>query len=205
MRIEVWNVSCPTSLKAIKLHQLNFTISNCSYRLISKTRCSYILYANQESLPEGSICFRLHRCSRSKFWSERCSFFLFLVTIIKRYSLSKILVKRNFYTADINLNYFGLVIPKKLKDGFPVMAEVTRILAANIRRQFFFFITTTASTHCLVQNFQLICCSQWISATSQCNNSGSSRYSNGRTIGWLQWWNIAGSLCKEEKAAEKDD
>ena len=26
---------------------------------------------------------------------------------------------------------------------------------------------------------------------------------NGRTIGWLQWSNIAGSLCKEEEAAEK--
>ena len=23
--------------------------------------------------------------------------------------------------------------------------------------------------------------------------------------GWLQWWNIAGSLYKEEEAAEKDD
>ena len=28
---------------------------------------------------------------------------------------------------------------------------------------------------------------------------------NGRTIGWLQWWNIAGSLHKEEQSAEKDD
>ena len=28
---------------------------------------------------------------------------------------------------------------------------------------------------------------------------------NGRTIGWLQWWNIAGSLYKEEEAAQKDD
>ena len=28
---------------------------------------------------------------------------------------------------------------------------------------------------------------------------------NGRTIGWLQWLNIAGSLCKEEEAPEKDD
>ena len=27
---------------------------------------------------------------------------------------------------------------------------------------------------------------------------------NGRTIGWLQWGNIAGSLYKEE-AADKDD
>ena len=28
---------------------------------------------------------------------------------------------------------------------------------------------------------------------------------NGRTIGWLQWWNIGGSLYKEKEAAEKDD
>ena len=28
---------------------------------------------------------------------------------------------------------------------------------------------------------------------------------NGRRIGWLQWWNIAGSLYKEKEAAEKDD
>ena len=39
--------------------------------------------------------------------------------------------------------------------GFPVMAEITRILAANILTQFFFVITTTVSTCCLVQNFQL--------------------------------------------------
>ena len=28
---------------------------------------------------------------------------------------------------------------------------------------------------------------------------------NGRTIGCLQWQNIAGALYKEEEAAEKDD
>ena len=28
---------------------------------------------------------------------------------------------------------------------------------------------------------------------------------NGRTIGWLQWSSTAGSLYKEEEAAEKDD
>ena len=32
------------------------------------------------------------------------------------------------------------------KGGFPVMAEIIRILAANIRRQFFFVITTKVST-----------------------------------------------------------
>ena len=36
------------------------------------------------------------------------------------------------------------------------MAEITRILAANIRRQFFCVVTTTASTLYLAQNFQLI-------------------------------------------------
>ena len=60
------------------------------------------------------------------------------------------------------------------KGGFPVMAEITRILAANIRRQFFFVITTAVSTRCLVQNFQLICYSQRVNATSQYNDGGSS-------------------------------
>ena len=40
------------------------------------------------------------------------------------------------------------------------MAKIARILAANIPRQFFFAITTTASTRCLFQNFQLTCYSQ---------------------------------------------
>ena len=55
------------------------------------------------------------------------------------------------------------------------MAEITCILAANIRRQFFFVITTTASTRCLVPNFQLICYLQRVNATSQYSDSGSSR------------------------------
>ena len=54
------------------------------------------------------------------------------------------------------------------------MAEVTRILAVNIRRQFFFIIATAASTRCLVQNFQLICYLQRVNAMSQYNDSGSS-------------------------------
>ena len=44
------------------------------------------------------------------------------------------------------------------------MAEITRTLAANIPRQFFFVITTAASTRCLVQNFQLIFYSQRVNA-----------------------------------------
>ena len=54
------------------------------------------------------------------------------------------------------------------------MAEITRILAANVRRMFF---VITACTRCLVRNFQLICYSQRVNATSQYNDSGSSRYS----------------------------
>ena len=57
------------------------------------------------------------------------------------------------------------------------MAEITHILAANIRKQLFFVITTTASTRCLVQNFHLICYSQRVNATSQYNDSGSSAFS----------------------------
>ena len=73
------------------------------------------------------------------------------------------------------------------KGGFLVMVEVTHILAANICRQFFFVITTTASTRCLVQNFQLIYYSQRVNAMLQYNDSGSQDLQNGRTIGWLQW------------------
>ena len=87
------------------------------------------------------------------------------------------------------------------------MTEITRILAANIDRQFFFVTTitvqtlTTASTCCLVQNFQLICYSQRVNAMSQYNDLVVHDVQNGRTIGW----NTAGSLYKEEEAAEKDD
>ena len=54
------------------------------------------------------------------------------------------------------------------------MAGITSILAANIRRQFCFVIATAASTRCLVQNFQLLFCSQRVNAMSQYNDSGSS-------------------------------
>ena len=57
------------------------------------------------------------------------------------------------------------------------MAEITRIFAANIPRQFFFVITIIESARCLVENFQLICYSQRVNATSQYNDSGSSRCS----------------------------
>ena len=65
------------------------------------------------------------------------------------------------------------------------MAEITRILAANIRRQFFLVITTAASTRCLVQNFKLICYSQQVNAMSQYNDSGSStcsKWQNDRMV-----------------------
>ena len=65
------------------------------------------------------------------------------------------------------------------------MAEITRILGANICRQFSFVITTTASTRGLVENFQLICYSHRVNATSQYNDSGTSRGSkwlNDRTV-----------------------
>ena len=80
------------------------------------------------------------------------------------------------------------------------MAEITGILAANIRRQFFFVITTIGSTRCLFQNFQLICYSQRVNATLKYEDIGSSTCSK-----WPNEWNIAGSLYKEEEAAEKDD
>ena len=48
--------------------------------------------------------------------------------------------------------------------GFSVMAEITRMLAANTCRQIFFVITNTASTCCLVEDFQLICYLQRVNA-----------------------------------------
>ena len=89
------------------------------------------------------------------------------------------------------------------KGGFPVMAKITRIFAANICRQFFFVINTAASTLCLVQNFQLICYSQRVNATSQYNDSGSSRCSNGRTIGWLQCSETLMTPCTRKKRLQR--
>ena len=56
-------------------------------------------------------------------------------------------------------------------------------MAETTRRQFFFVASTTASTRCLVQNFQLICYSQRVNATSQYNNVAVRDVQNGRT-GW---------------------
>ena len=91
----------------------------------------------------------------------------------------------------------------EIKGGFPVMAEITHILAANIRRQFFFVITTAASTGCLVQNFQLICYSQQVNATSQYNDSGSStcsKWPNDRMVAVFKhcWLLVQGKRsCRE--------
>ena len=65
------------------------------------------------------------------------------------------------------------------------MAKITRILAANIRRQFFFVIATAASTRCLVQNFQLISYLQRVNPRH--NTTTVVVQDDGRTMGWLQW------------------
>ena len=91
------------------------------------------------------------------------------------------------------------------KGGFPVMAKITRILAANIPRQFFFVITTTASTRCLVQNFQLICYSQRVNATSQYNDSGSSRCSKWPKDRMVAVVKHCWLLVQGKEATEKDD
>ena len=59
------------------------------------------------------------------------------------------------------------------------MAEITRKLATNTRRQFLFVVINTASTRCLCENFQLplICYSQQVNATWRCDESGSSSFS----------------------------
>ena len=68
--------------------------------------------------------------------------------------------------------------------GFPVIAKFTRTLAANICRQFFFVINTAASARCLIENFQLISCSQRVNVTS---HTTTVVVQDGRMIGWLQW------------------
>ena len=83
------------------------------------------------------------------------------------------------------------------------MAEITRILAANISRQLFFVIITTASTRCFVQNFQLIFYSLQVNATSQYNDSGSrrcSKWPNDRIVAVVQhcWLLVQGRRgCRE--------
>ena len=67
------------------------------------------------------------------------------------------------------------------------MAKITRILAANICKQFFFVINTAASTRCSVENFQLICYSQRVNARHNTTTVVVQDVQNGRTIGWLQW------------------
>ena len=85
------------------------------------------------------------------------------------------------------------------------MAKITRILAANVLRQFFFVITTTASTRCLVQNFQLICYSQRVNAMSQYNNCGSSRCSKWPKDRMVAVVKHCWLLVQGKEAAEKDD
>ena len=73
-------------------------------------------------------------------------------------------------------NFIGYRLVR-FKGRFPVMVDITRILAVNICRQFSFVISTIASTLCLVENSQLVCYSQPVNATSQYNDSGSLRCS----------------------------
>ena len=85
------------------------------------------------------------------------------------------------------------------------MAEITRTLAANSYRQFFFVITTATSTRCLVQNFQLICYSQRVNAASQYNDGGSSTCSKWPNVRMVVVVKHCWILYKGEEAAEKDD
>ena len=85
------------------------------------------------------------------------------------------------------------------------MADITCILAANICRQLFFVITTTASTRCLVENFQLICYLQRVNTTSQYNDSGSSRCSKWPNDQMVAVVKHCWLLEQGKEAAEKDD
>ena len=140
-------------------------------------------------------------------------FLLFLFPEIRRHKVAIFTTERFIAIRHLppgNLIILSLWVARVLcillyKGGFPVMTEITRITAANICRQVFFVITTTTSTRCLVQNFEPICYSQLVNATSQCNHSRGSKCSkwpNDRMVAvvkhcWL--------LVEEEEAAEKDD
>ena len=65
----------------------------------------------------------------------------------------------------------------QLKGRFPVMAEITRKLAANTRTHIFFVIITAASSRCLVEKFKLICYSKRVNARWQYVDGGSSSFS----------------------------
>ena len=89
------------------------------------------------------------------------------------------------------------------------MAKITRILSVDICRQFIFVITTAASTRYLVENFQLICCAQRVNATSQYNDSGSSRCSkwpNNRMVAVMKhcWLLVQGKRRYRERKMSKD-
>ena len=80
------------------------------------------------------------------------------------------------------------------------MAKITRILAANICRQFFFVITTAASTPCLVQNFELICYPQRLNLMSQYEDSGSlscSKWPNDWMVAVAKHCWLLGRGCRE--------
>ena len=70
------------------------------------------------------------------------------------------------------------------KGGFPAMAEITRILAAKIRRQFFFLIRVLTAWFKIVNLFAVR------SESMPRHNTTTvvvQDVQNGRTIGWLQW------------------
>ena len=155
-------------------------------------------------MPQITHCFRYHRVYFCCFLS--------LLTVLQLRDENK----------TFQLSYIGGVITchfcqqkvwfhraktfsNACKGRFPAMAENTRMLAANIRRQFLFVITTTVNTRCLVENFQLICYSQRVNATSQYDDSSSSscsKWPNDRMVAVVKH---CCSLYKEEEAAEKDD
>ena len=109
--------------------------------------------------------------------SDGCSGETLLASCTRKKRLQRKMTKDYYWIgAPENIGMFSKS-RSDCKGGFPVMAEITCILAANIPRQFFFVITTTASTRCLVENFELICYSQRVNATSEYNNTDSSRCS----------------------------
>ena len=84
------------------------------------------------------------------------------------------------------------------------MTEITHILTANIQTIFLCF--HHYSEYSLLGSKFSICYSQRVNAARHNTTTVVVQdVQNGRLMGLLQWRNIAGSLHKEEGAAEKDN
>ena len=115
--------------------------------------------------------------------------FTFDYKVLKRYMIRKIVKQGVNWFSNMQIGYF-----KDLYEPFLNAPEhILRRISCHRKNHsqasceysltIFLVASTTASTRCLVQNFQLICYSQRVNATSQYNDMVVRDVQNGRT-GW---------------------